>query len=67
VIPLEELQRARQDVIALRHKAERRMLSYAPGSSAGRAMYELVQRLDRRDSELYHAIRNHPDHSYDGL
>lgn len=52
---------------ALSDRARRAMLKTTPGSEEGKRLHDIMVAADRQVSELRDAVRNHPDHSYEGL
>lgn len=51
----------------LRRKLERQLLECEPGSERGNRIYRLLKRTELTESKLRNAVRNHPEHTYDGL
>lgn len=48
-------------------RLERLLFTFEKGSEQGQLCYEVLQIARDRESEARAAVRNHPDHSYDGL
>lgn len=64
---LDTLIAAERAAAELSDNAYRAMLRHEPGSAAGARLAAIVAGADRRVSELRDQVRNHPDHTYEGL
>jgi hypothetical protein len=64
---LDSLIAAEQEWQRVSEVAYHRMRRESVGSEAGARYAKLVAEADRKVADLRRQVRNHPDHTYDGL